>query len=257
MFKSHGLSKYEYNGYGEIVKRMDYYIKGQQQDTCSRDLYFYNKRDLLEKTIFQEFHPLSKVFDTTIFQTFTYNSQGQKETETMIKSSDAYSGGQGFSSFKYDEKGRLIELNHKALRGKNNEISDSTNNFICYYSYSGDSLTIETVVYYNYDTFLETITVRDKDNKVIKTVLENFSGIEFKRANGIYRPDRTSKTADMRHDETCYQYDKFGRINKTITDSRGENKSTGWKYEGQDYKIFIYKDDKPYILPEDEYVEGY
>jgi len=278
------LTIYSYNDKNNISSVLKYLIHyPDKQDNYDKSLFYYNQKDQLEKKIYLDYFPSKKQFDTAFTVEFKYYSSEKKETETIVDYEGIYlRTGKECNKSKYDELGRLIEFNHYTLQVKKNKddpfgrmihttyksiadslveekriSTDSSGNYNCYYTYLGDSLTLETHID-NY-TYKEYTTIRNKDKKVIKTIGYNVGGGNTKCVKGKYIPDLEMKCGSISKNQTIYQYDKFGRISKCIEeyDYNYKDNNGGMKGKGKDSKEFVYKDNKPYILPEEKYIEDY
>ena len=253
-YKDTMLQIFYYNSKGNVDKRLDYSIRnGNRMDNRSELLNFYNKRDSLEKKVYLDYSPSKKKFDTTYYQIRTYNSQGMKETETIYKyvNYNSFEGEQGFSTFKYDITGRLIEKDHIGFRGMWNKDSSPSDNYKCLYSYIGDSVISETS--FSESNFLKETIYRNAEKKIIKIERNSVQLTKIKNINGVYCPDLNGKTARIQNEQTTYFYDKLGRITKSLNIFNNEYKSDGLKSNGETYEIYLYRDDIPNILPEEEY----
>jgi hypothetical protein len=261
------LAVLSYNKENKLITRKNY-VWGNH-DTLyefSKVLYLYNTKGFNEKTVALTFNDKTKMYDTLFVNSFTYNSKGQKERENIRNVENSFFTFTGFiritgaKYFKYDEKGRLKEIQRIATHGVNSEIRDSGMDYSIFYSYSGDSLYTETQIgslddlYHN--SFFEQSYFKNKNGKTTKTIQTDIQTVEIRFINGKYIPDAQSKTARVDSTTTFYQYDKLGRIEKCLHIHHSEDKPSGEKREEQYYESFIYKDNKSYKLPIEEYIDG-
>ncbi len=213
-----------------------------------RYLYFYNKKDLLERTLYQEDwgnrvldtvsgklvqleNVTSPTFSTVSSIEYTYNSKGQKETETsklFIGPSYFYMRS-GLTKYQYDDQDRVTQISYLTISSRTDEEPDQQLNYNCYYEYIGDSVEIETKI--RNSLCEKTTYLRNKNKKTVQIVLNQDEDIE----------------------NINYQYDQLGRIIKVTAESNtAVVKDEKSRFT---YTIYVYGENKPYLLSEKKYLD--
>ena len=191
--------------------------------------------------------------DTAMVDLYTYNSKGQLITQIKIAEGHPWNPYGGTYNYIYDKKKRLKEISYYYNPGnlKRGFQWDSVRSWNSYFEYFGNRNFTETLV--SKDRILKKTYFINRKGQITKTINEDpyYSQIQF--INGKYVPSLIDKF-DTRT-ITIFEYDKFGRIIKSIFNFETTNKDPYTTQPYQNITIFKYKDDGLYKLPIEEYID--
>jgi hypothetical protein len=241
------------------------YLKSYGNDTLVEDYkidYSYNSKKLLEKTIGFRFAKKEQIYDTLFVIDYTYNAKGLLDTENNRniknnKNEARWFLNTGLNKFTYDDSDRIKEIQHTATCCKLMDVSEG--NYNVYYTYYGDSSYKETLALnlknLRYGSYTENVHFKNKTGEITKIIGTEISS-EVRLENGNYIVNRESEDATIYNRSYYYIYDTLGRIEKTIYQYSECDQTNGHFSSEQHSQLFIYKDDKLYKLPTDEYMNN-
>ncbi|MBL0330746.1 MAG: hypothetical protein IPP64_15380 [Bacteroidetes bacterium] len=195
------------------------------------------------------------VYTAALFK-YSYNSKNKLIKEELPKLiENEFSGS---SVFIYDKKNRISEelfnYNQEGRLHKLDPKEDSIdkwiqNHYTTYFEYGADNVVTETAAS-TYRIF-KFICYRNKKGQIIKTICSAMA-IENKYIDGKFIPTDTLSISskDFQENICLYEYDSLGRIIKCV-----DHYSTSGNRKHVSTTTYKYKDNRPLILPENEYVD--